>query len=222
MAMMFCLAMRRDVHERIGPLDERFEMGLMEDDDYCVRVREIGLRVACAEDVFVHHFSEATFGRLAPTGEYARLLAANRERYERKWQTMWRPYERRHDAEYEELVERIRKVVLDKIPPRATVMVVSRGDDALLRLNGRRAWHFPEGADGEWAGYHPRDSREAIAQLKELQSRGGDFLLFPQTGLWWLDHYDDLREHLEQNAHVVVRDEETCVIYAMNGAAPDE
>jgi hypothetical protein len=101
-------------------------------------------------------------------------------------------------------------------------MVVSRGDDALLRLNGRRAWHFPQEAEGAWAGYHPRDSREAIDHLKELQSRGGEFLLFPQTGLWWLDHYHDLREYLERNGRLVIRDEATCAIYELNGATRHE
>ncbi|HET9482276.1 MAG TPA: hypothetical protein VFP98_11020, partial [Candidatus Polarisedimenticolia bacterium] len=74
-------------------------------------------------------------------------------------------------------------------------------------------------ADGVWAGHHPRDSKEAIAQLKELESRGGQFLLFPETGLWWLDHYEGLREHLDRHADLMVSEMDTCVIYALNGSA---
>ena len=88
---LFCAAIRRDVLQRIGPLDERFEVGLFEDDDLSHRVRQAGLRVVCAEDVFIHHAGEAAFKAL-PDAEYKRIFAANRARFEDKWQTVWQPH----------------------------------------------------------------------------------------------------------------------------------
>jgi GT2 family glycosyltransferase len=100
---MFCVAMRRALYEQVGPFDERFEIGLLEDDDYSRRVREMGYRLLCADDAFVHHFGEASFGKLVANGEYARVLEANRARFEDKWQTPWEPYGRRHSDWYREL-----------------------------------------------------------------------------------------------------------------------
>ena len=44
-----------------------------------------GLRVLAAEDVFVHHFGEASFGHLFESGERSRIFEENKRRYEEKW-----------------------------------------------------------------------------------------------------------------------------------------
>jgi GT2 family glycosyltransferase len=216
---MFCIAMRRSLYEQVGPLDERFETGLLEDDDYSRRVREAGYRLLCADDAFVHHFGETSFGKLAASGEYTRVLEANRARFEEKWGEPWQPYDRRQSDRYVELVERVRQQVVEAIPARATVLVVSRGDEELLHLDGRRAWHFPRSDDGSYAGHHPADSREAIARLEEERTAGAEYIVFPATAAWWLDHYERLRRHLDGNYERMLSDPETCVVFDLRERA---
>ena len=88
---MYCLALRRDILEQVGLLDEIYAIGMFEDDDYAMRVRKKGYRVICAEDVFIHHFGSVSFKRLADD-EYQRLFNTNRERFERKWGVIWSPH----------------------------------------------------------------------------------------------------------------------------------
>jgi GT2 family glycosyltransferase/glycosyltransferase involved in cell wall biosynthesis len=86
----FCVMLRRSVWERLGGLDERFGLGFFEDDDYCRRVAEIGMKVGCAEDVFVHHHLSATFNQLQ-SEKRQELFERNQALYEEKWGA-WLPH----------------------------------------------------------------------------------------------------------------------------------
>jgi GT2 family glycosyltransferase/glycosyltransferase involved in cell wall biosynthesis len=93
MLAMFCVAMRREVFEKVGFLDERFGLGLFEDDDYTLRIKTSGFRVACAADVFIHHFGQASFKKLVENGKYQALFDENRRRFEQKWNMQWTPHQ---------------------------------------------------------------------------------------------------------------------------------
>jgi GT2 family glycosyltransferase len=213
---MFCLAMRRAAWEAIGPLDESFGVGTLEDDDYSQRAHRAGLRLLCAEDVLVHHFGEGSFGKLFGDGSYSRLLDRNRRQFEQKWGEAWEPYQRRQTPEYAELVAGVRRTLAQALPADSTVLVVSKGDERLLAVDELKAWHFPRLPDGSWPGHHPADSDEVLAGLEELSAQGAEYIVFPAPMLWWLEFYEHLADRLDGCA---VHRNEACAIYSLVPAA---
>lgn len=107
MLAMYCLALRREVAEELGPLDERFGVGLFEDDDYALRAHEAGYNIICARDAFVHHFGNASFSKLGEERNRA-IFEENRRRFEEKW---GRPYMRPR------MRRRLRDTLRDRMPP---------------------------------------------------------------------------------------------------------
>ncbi|MEG2042783.1 MAG: glycosyl transferase family 2, partial [Hafnia sp.] len=91
----FCVMFPRKVYEDVGPLDEAFGRGFFEDDDYCRRIEQLGLTIACAEDVFIHHHLSASFNKLKSADRQA-LFDQNKATYEAKWGT-WTPHAYKND-----------------------------------------------------------------------------------------------------------------------------
>jgi hypothetical protein len=116
--------------------------------------------------------------------------------------------------EADEHRRRVREMVMAATPEEAAVLVVSRSDEELLRLDGRQGLHFPQDETGAWAGHYPAHSAEAIAHLEDLRSKGAEYLVFPATGFWWLEHYAELAHYLESRHEVVARGED-CVIFRL-------
>ena len=82
----FCMLIRDEVVRRVGLLDERFETGNFEDDDYCLRVRHAGFRLVIAHDAFVYHFGSRTFAGMGLTNEkFSAVLRENEGRFREKW-----------------------------------------------------------------------------------------------------------------------------------------
>jgi hypothetical protein len=116
---------------------------------------------------------------------------------------------------YQVLVDRVCKVIEGRIPPGAAVLVVSRGDDELIALRGRRGWHFPRDDDGMYAGHYPSDSGTAVAQLEALRTRGAEYIVFPATAFWWFQHYPEFAHHLKTRYTTIVQIDDACLIFAL-------
>ena len=96
MLAFFCVVMRRSVWQDVGPLDERFGIGMFEDDDYALRVKKKGYKILCAEDVFVHHWGSASFSQLQLI-DYWSKFTENRKKFENKWGIRWQPHHYRSE-----------------------------------------------------------------------------------------------------------------------------
>lgn len=123
------------------------------------------------------------------------------------------PWSVEEQGPYQKQVRRIRELVRRVLPEGAVVAVINKGDEALLRLDGRRGEHFPQTEDGRYTGYNPANSQEVLGHLERVRAKGAQFLLVPEDYAWWLEHYKEFREHLETRYRVVIRQEELCVIF---------
>jgi len=120
-------------------------------------------------------------------------------------------------AEYADLVGRVHGTVAAAVPPGSSVLVVSKGDAALLAMPGLRAAHFPQDGEGEYAGHHPRDSAAAIAALEELRRHGAEYLVIPSTAYWWLEYYAEFATHLATHGELLANESESCLVYGLGG-----
>jgi hypothetical protein len=107
---------------------------------------------------------------------------------------------------YQQLIGRIRRAVEQFIPTGSTVLVVSKGDSALLSLGERTGWHFPRAADGQYAGFHPLDSNDAITRLDLQRQLGARYLVIPGTSAWWHGHYPEFIAHVRACGRTLLED----------------
>jgi GT2 family glycosyltransferase/predicted negative regulator of RcsB-dependent stress response len=81
--VFFCVAIKKEVIDKIGLLDEQFSPGNFEDDDFCLRAIEAGFKLGIAQDVFIYHKGSATHKTL--NLDYQTLMATNLAKFRQKW-----------------------------------------------------------------------------------------------------------------------------------------
>jgi GT2 family glycosyltransferase/peptidoglycan/xylan/chitin deacetylase (PgdA/CDA1 family)/glycosyltransferase involved in cell wall biosynthesis len=123
-APLFCTLIPRHVWRTVGELDEGFEIGMFEDDDYSVRVRREGLRVVTAEDCFIHHFGRGSFAKLPPE-RYQQVFERNLQRFRGKWGN-WTPHRNRPGVRPEHVPYGVEDFVIAGDDPLDTASPASR------------------------------------------------------------------------------------------------
>jgi GT2 family glycosyltransferase len=90
MVAFICVYVPRSTIAQIGNLDERFTGYGYDDDDFCRRVREAGLKIGVSGKCCVEHRSRPSVfrsGASIPAAKYQEMFAHNRRLYEQKWAT---------------------------------------------------------------------------------------------------------------------------------------
>lgn len=80
----FCLLFARSTFEGVGYLDEGYEFGNFEDDDWIVRLRFQGKKMKIAGDTFIHHFGSVTMKGLGNEG-FKKVNGQNENFFTEKW-----------------------------------------------------------------------------------------------------------------------------------------
>jgi glycosyltransferase involved in cell wall biosynthesis len=119
---------------------------------------------------------------------------------------------------YDQVRAATRAAIERHLPAGAAVAVISKGDEALTKLENRRGEHFPQLGDGRYAGSYPADGAAAVEALERLRSNGVEYLAIPRTSSWWLEHYKEFAAHLERIGPPVFQDE-TCTLHGLSPAA---
>ncbi len=123
-------------------------------------------------------------------------------------------------GEYAAIVEGTRAAIAAHLPAGASYAAVSRGDDALLGVDGRLGSHFPRAESGSYAGHHPPDSAAAIAHLEELRATGIHYLAIPASSRWWLSHYEEFAGYL-RSRYVELAADEACTLFSLQPSDPE-
>jgi SAM-dependent methyltransferase len=214
------------IREHRGFVDARYVIGLAWDDGEPPQLRE-GLfegddlstdldQLAFSRGVEVGHLRrevawlEEAFRQLDAVFDRIAALAPDRNDLSR------RIGEIKDEFWYWRLIHRLRAVAAAAIPADATVLVISRGDERLLSLAGRRGWHFPRDERGDYAGGYPADDAEAIQHLEALRTDGADYFLVPSSGQWWLRDYPTFGRHVRDKYPAVATSDDVCSIFDLH------
>jgi hypothetical protein len=92
----------------------------------------------------------------------------------------------------------LRRTVNQLLPRNSNVLVISKGDEKLIKFGRCRGAHFPQESSGKHTTLYPASSAAAICHLEALRFQGADYLVVPATANWWLETYPDFVRYLQR------------------------
>ncbi len=95
---LYCAMISRQLYDQLGGLDERYQVGMFEDDDLALKIHKENLTLICAQEVFIHHFHGVSFNQFEDQ-ELQRIFHENKARFEQKWGVVWQPHRNRRHRE---------------------------------------------------------------------------------------------------------------------------
>ena len=84
----FCVAIKKEVIDNIGLLDEKFGIGMFEDDDYCMRATKESYKLAVTDGCFIFHKGSVSFKKLT-TDTYQEIFSKNKDYFLQKHAVEW-------------------------------------------------------------------------------------------------------------------------------------
>jgi hypothetical protein len=118
-------------------------------------------------------------------------------------------------ARARKLASLLRQTVDQLLPRNSKVLVVSKGDENLIRFDTCRGAHFPQESSGTYAGFYPASSAAAICHLEALRFQGADYLVVPATANWWLETYPDFIRYLQRRYASIENTSDIGSIYSL-------
>lgn len=93
-----CIALRRDTIEKLTGFhvpagqffDERFKIGMWEDNDLCLRIQLLAMKCMVCTGAFIHHEGSATFKKM---GKAEECFHGNQRIFQKKWKEIFPKYE---------------------------------------------------------------------------------------------------------------------------------
>jgi SAM-dependent methyltransferase len=115
------------------------------------------------------------------------------------------------DRDHQSLLHRVER----NVPPRATILVTTAGQDRLRTISSRQVWQFPRDANGSYDPSLDGHAGALADHLEQLRLAGAGYLLVPRFAFGWLDQNAEFGDHLARSFTEIGGEPERGLLYSL-------